>query len=136
MMISTRGRYALLLMLDIATHQGEGFVPLKDSAERQDISKKYLEQIVTIPSLAGMLVTNRGTRGGYRLAKSPSEYTLGDILRAAEGSLCPVSCVEKDRDPCSHSSCCSLYPVWKGLDEVIGSYLDNITLKDVLDKKL
>ena len=135
MMISTRGRYALKIMIDIAEHQKDGLVPLKDSAERQGISKKYMEQIVTIPGLAKMLVSTRGLRGGYRLAKTPCEYTVGEILRAAEGSLCPVSCMEDGHAPCEESSCCCILPIWKGLDEVINKYLDSITLQDVLDQK-
>ncbi len=135
MMISTRGRYALKIMIDIAEQQKDGLVPLKDSAERQGISKKYMEQIVTIPGLAKMLVSTRGLRGGYRLAKTPGEYTVGEILRAAEGSLCPVSCLEDDHAACEESSCCCILPIWKVLDEVINKYLDSITLQDVLDQK-
>ena len=135
MMISTRGRYALKIMIDIAEHQNEGYVPLKDSAERQEISKKYMEQIVTIPGVAKMLTSTRGVRGGYRLARSPDQITVGEILRAAEGSLCPVSCLEEDHAPCEQSSCCCILPIWKGLDDVINKYLDSITLRDVLDQK-
>ena len=135
MMISTRGRYALKIMIDIAEHQNEGYVPLKDSAERQEISKKYMEQIVTIPGVAKMLTSTRGVRGGYRLARSPDQITVGEILRAAEGSLCPVSCLEEDHAPCEQSSCCCILPIWKGLDDVINNYLDSITLRDVLDQK-
>lgn len=134
MMISTRGRYALLTMLDIAKHQGDGFVPLKDSASRQDISKKYLEQIVIIPGISELLLANRGKGGGYRLAKDPGEYTVGQILRAAEGSLVPVACLGEEHLNCAHTSNCSLLPVWKGLDKVITGYLDSITLKDVIDQ--
>ena len=94
--ISTKGRYALRLMLDLAQNRNEGFVALKDIADRQDISKKYLEQIVPILNRAGLLKTTRGYQGGYMLAKSPSSYTVGDILRITEGSLAPVACLEDE----------------------------------------
>ncbi len=135
MMISTRGRYALRILLDIAEHQGEGYVSLKDSAERQEISKKYLEQIVTIPGVSAMLEAKGGKNGGYRLAKTPGEYTVREILRAAEGSLCPVSCLEENHAPCTRSAYCPVLPIWKGLDGVINEYLDGMTLQDVLDQK-
>ena len=135
MMISSRGRYALRTMLDIAEYQSDGYVSLKDSAERQDISKKYLEQIVTIPGVSKMLEAKGGKNGGYRLAKAPADYTVGDVLRAAEGSLCPVTCLEESREPCTRSSYCAVLPIWKGLDSVINEYLDGITLQDVLDRK-
>ena len=135
MMISTRGRYVLRLLLDIAENQGEGYVSLKDSAERQEISKKYLEQIVIIPDVSKMLVSKGGKNGGYRLAKDADEYTVGEVLRAAEGSLSPVACLEINHSPCPRSADCIALPVWKGLDEVINKYLDGMTLQDVLDKK-
>ena len=135
MMISTRGRYTLRVLLDIAEHQGDGFVPLKDSAERQQISKKYLEQIIIIPEVSKMLEAKGGKCGGYRLAKDADEYTVGEVLRAAEGSLCPVACLEENHIPCSRSADCTVLPVWKGLDAVINEYLDGITLQDVLDQK-
>ncbi len=135
MMISTKGRYALRILLDIAEHQKEGFVSLKESAEREEISKKYLEQIVTIPGIAHMLETKGGKCGGYRLAKEPADVTLADVLRAAEGSLCPVSCLEENSVPCARSANCPVLPVWKGLDDVIDNYLEGITLQDLLNRK-
>lgn len=135
MMISTRGRYVLRILLDIAEHQGDGYVSLKDSAERQEISKKYLEQIVIIPDVSKMLTAKGGKNGGYRLAKSADEYTVGEVLRAAEGSLSPVACLEINHSPCPRRSNCIALPVWKGLDDVINEYLDGMTLQDVLDKK-
>ncbi len=135
MMVSTRGRYALRLLLDIAEFQRDGFVPLKDAAERQEISKKYLEQIVIIPAVSVMLEAKGGKGGGYRLAKTPGEYTVGEILRAAEGSLCPVACLEENSVPCDRRAACPVLPVWKGLGEVIREYLDGITLQDLLDRK-
>ncbi len=135
MMISTRGRYALRMMVDLADHQGNGYVSLKDIAERQEISKKYLEQIVIIPAVSVMLEAKGGKGGGYRLAKTPGEYTVGEILRAAEGSLCPVACLEENSVPCDRRAACPVLPVWKGLGEVIREYLDGITLQDLLDRK-
>ena len=133
MMISTRGRYALRMMIDLADHQGSGFVSLKDIAQRQEISKKYLEQIIPVLNSANFLKTTRGYQGGYRLAKHPSEYTLGDILRATEGTLAPVSCLEGTENPCDRKSICATLPVWEGLNKVVSEYLDGITLQDVLD---
>ena len=135
MMISTRGRYVLRILLDIAEHQGDGYVSLKDSAERQEISKKYLEQIVIIPEVSKMLEAKGGKNGGYRLIKPADEYTVGEVLRAAEGSLSPVACLEINHSPCARSVDCIALPVWKGLDKVINEYLDGMTLQDVLDKK-
>lgn len=135
MMVSTKGRYALRVLLDFAEHQKDGYVSLKESAEREDISKKYLEQIVTIPGIARMLQTKGGKNGGYRLAKPASSYTLYEILRAAEGAICPVACLEENSPPCARSATCTVLPVWKGLDEVIVRYLEGITLQDLLDQK-
>lgn len=135
MMISTRGRYALRMMLDLAEHQENGHVPLKDVAARQEISKKYLEQIIPILNRADMLVTVRGYQGGYRLTRAPKDYTLGDILRATEGSLAPVTCLD-GQNPCSRQADCATLPVWTGLNKVINDYLDSITLQDILDEQL
>ena len=136
MKISTRGRYALRMMLDTAQNQDKGFVALKDIAQRQDISKKYLEQIALQLSQAGMLRANRGHQGGYMLAAAPSEYTVGQILRATEGSLAPVACLEGDSNQCQRCRKCLTLPVWEGLEEIISRYLDSITLQDVLDGRL
>lgn len=135
MKISTKGRYALRMMLDLAEHQNDGFVALKDIAERQNISKKYLEQIVPILNKADVLRTTRGFQGGYRLAKSPDSYTVGEILRLTEGSLAPVACLEHDPIECSRSVGCATLPVWQGLYRVINEYLDGITLQDILDQQ-
>lgn len=135
MMISTRGRYALRMMLDLAEYQGDGCVALKDVARRQEISKKYLEQIIPILNRAELLQTTRGYQGGYRLARKPEDYTLGDILRATEGSLAPVSCLEGDANLCARQGDCATLPVWQGLDRVVNEYLDGITLQDVLDEQ-
>ena len=135
MMISTRGRYALRLMIDLAEHQGNGYVALKDAAQRQDISKKYLEQIIPTLNRFNLLRTTRGYAGGYRLARKPEDYTLGDILRATEGSLAPVACLETDDNTCARQADCATLPVWRGLDRVINEDLDGITLQDVLDQQ-
>ena len=134
MKISTKGRYALRMMLDLAQHGQYDCVALKDIAARQEVSKKYLEQIVPILNKAGLLKTLRGYQGGYMLAKLPSEYTVGEILRATEGSLAPIPCVKEEPIPCERAYNCITYPMWKGLSKVINDYLDGITLQDLLDK--
>ena len=111
MLISTKGRYALRMLVDLAEHQNDGYVALKDIAKRQGISKKYLEQIVPLLNKSDILRTNRGFNGGYRLAKSPDKYTVGDILRITEGSLSPVACLENDPIQCQRSSQCVTLPV-------------------------
>lgn len=133
MRISTKGRYALRLLLDLAEHQGDGYVALKDIAERQMISKKYLEQIVPILNRSDILKTNRGYQGGYRLAGDPSKYTIGNILRLTEGSLSPVPCVEQEPVECARSADCLTLPLWQGLYKVVNDYLDSVTLQDILD---
>ena len=135
MKISTKGRYVLRMMLDLAEHQNDGYVALKDIAARQNISKKYLEQIVPILNKADILRTTRGFQGGYRLAKPPEKYTVGQILRLTEGSLAPVACLEHDPIECERSVGCATLPVWQGLYRVITEYLDGITLQDILDQQ-
>lgn len=134
MKISTKGRYALRLMVDLAKHRENGFIALKDVAKRQNISKKYLEQIVPVLNGAGLLITNRGNKGGYRLAKPPSEYTVGDILRITEGSIAPVSCLETEVNYCERKNCCQTLFVWEGLYKTVNEYLDGITVQDIVDR--
>ena len=134
-MISTRGRYALRMMLDLAANQGEGYVALKDVAARQGISKKYLEQIIPVLNRAGLLQTARGVQGGYRLTRRPEEYTLGDVLRATEATRASVACLEAGAESCPRQGDCLTYPVWLGLDKVVNDYLDSITLQDILDRR-
>ena len=134
MKISTKGRYALRMMIDLAQNQGDGYVSLKDIANRQEISKKYLEQIVAILNKPDVLSTNRGYQGGYRLAKNANEYTVGDILRLTEGGLAPVSCLDNSPILCDRAEDCITLPIWKGLYKVISEYLDSITLQDIVDK--
>ncbi len=133
MKISTKGRYALRMLYDLALNGNENYVSLKDIAERQNISKKYLEQIIPLIGKDGILKANRGNKGGYMLAKSPSEYTVGGILRMTEGNLAPVACLESDHNDCPRAAECSTLFVWEGLNKVITDYLDNITLQDIID---
>ncbi len=123
------------MMVDLCRHRDEGYVALRDIAERQGISKKYLEQIVPLLNNAGMLQTGRGYQGGYRLLKEPSEYTVADILRTAEGSLAPVSCLEVSPVQCEHYNECATVGVWEGLYKVIDEYLSGITLADLAEEK-
>lgn len=133
MKISTKGRYALRMMLDLALHQADGYISLKDIAERQNISKKYLEQIIPLLNRSGFLRTSRGYQGGYMLAGAASEYTVGSILRLTEGSLAPVACLEYDVIDCPRQEDCLTLPVWKGLYKAINDYVDSITLQDIID---
>jgi Rrf2 family protein len=135
MKVSTKGRYAIKMMIDLAEHKDEGYIALKDIAKRQDISKKYLEQIVAILNKPNFLKTNRGYQGGYQLAKSPEQYTIGDILRLTEGSFAPVSCLEGDENFCEKRGYCKTLFIWEGLYKTLSSYLDSITLQDVLDNE-
>lgn len=132
MKISTKGRYALRMMVDIAEHQKDGYVTLKDVAQRQDISKKYLEQIALHLSQAGMLRAVRGYQGGYMLARPAEEYTVTCILQTVEGSMAPVACLEQCPNTCPRAEFCKTLPVWEGLQKLIFGYLDGITLADVV----
>lgn len=134
MKISTKGRYALRMMVDLAEHKENGFIALKDIAKRQNVSKKYLEQIVPVLNGAGLLTTNRGNKGGYKLSKEPSEYTVGEILRITEGNVAPVSCLEAEVNACERKDCCQTLFVWEGLYKAVNDYLDSITVQDILDR--
>ena len=134
MRISTRGRYALKLMLDLAMNDGE-YVSLKGIAQRQNVSAKYLEQIITMLMSAKMIKSIRGKSGGYRLTRQPSEYTVGEILRATEGSLAPISCVEDSPNRCTQSGCCPTLFFWEGLNRTINEYIDGTTLEDVVNQE-
>lgn len=131
MMISTKGRYALRVMVDIAENSNGGYIPLKDIAGREEISEKYLESIIVVLSKAGLLDGLRGKGGGYKLTKAPEEYSVGEILRLSEGSLSPVSCISHGKK-CERTSKCSTHPVWEKLDKIINEYLDGITLCDLI----
>lgn len=132
MKISTKGRYALRMLLDLAEYQEQDYISLKEIAERQHISKKYLEQIVPMLNKSRLLRTNRGNKGGYMLAKSANLITVGDVLRATEGNLAPVSCLEYPENTCDLAESCATLYVWEGLYQTIRKYLDSITLQDIL----
>lgn len=134
-MISTRGRYALRVMIDIAENSNGSFIPLNDIAARQQISEKYLESILVILTRGNLLLGMRGKGGGYQLTRDPKEYTLGTILRLTEGSLSPVACLKEGTTPCEKSGICKTLPVWKGLHDVINTYLDGITLAELMEYK-
>lgn len=136
MKISTKGRYALRMMVDIAEHQKDGYVTLKDVALRQDISKKYLEQIALHISQAGMLRAVRGYQGGYMLARPASDYTVHQILEVVEGSMAPVTCLQSPKNTCEHRDTCATLPLWVGLDKLIRDYLTGITLEDIVEGRI
>ncbi|MBR2742472.1 MAG: Rrf2 family transcriptional regulator [Clostridia bacterium] len=135
MMISSRGRHALSVMLDLAEHSGEGSIPLKDIAARHGISEKYLESIVAILSKAGFVSGVRGKGGGYTLTKDPKMYTVGSILKLTELSLSPVSCVGDKANVCDHAAKCITLPMWERLDQMIDNYLESITICDLLNRE-
>ena len=132
MKISTKGRYALRLMTDIAAHDSDGYVSLKDVAARQGISMKYSEQIAGLLAKAGLLHSGRGAQGGYRLAKRPEDYTVGSILRLTEGNLAPVACLEAGADACPRTAVCRTLPMWQKLDALIEEFFDGITIADLM----
>ena len=132
MMISTKGRYALRVMVDLAEHQSDGYIPLKTIAERQDISEKYLESIIKLLVKGNILSGLRGKGGGYKLMKSPDRYTVGSILRLTEETLAPVSCLEPGAAACARMADCRTLPLWKELDRIISSYLDSVTIADLM----
>jgi len=133
MKISTKGRYALRMLLDLAQHRDKGFISLKDIAARQGVSKKYLEQIVSLLNHSDILRTNRGYQGGYMLAKAPEQYTVGQILRITEGGLYLMACLEDEPSQCVRSGACAMLPVWRGLQQVVNEYLDGITLRMIME---
>lgn len=132
MKISTKGRYALRLMLDIALNDAKTPVRIKDIAERQQISDKYLEQIVSSLNKAGFVKSLRGPQGGYRLTKKPEKYTVGMILRLIEGSLAPVACLDDDINNCTRADRCPTLILWEKLYDAISEVVDNITLADLI----
>lgn len=132
MKISTKGRYALRVMIDLAANDNGEFIPLKSVSARQEITVKYLEQIIPLLSKAGYLKSSRGKDGGYRLARLPKDYRVGDILRTVEGDLSPVACMEDDPNKCPRSGWCPTLPMWKGLSKVIDDYLNGVTLDDLV----
>lgn len=131
-MISTRGRYALRVMLDLAEHSGEGYIPMKDVVSRQEISKKYMEQIM--PSLVknGLVEGVHGKGGGYRLTRDAGDYTVGEILRTAEGDLAPVACLSCDAEECPRKSECKTLPLWEKFNDLTNDFFDSVTLESLL----
>ena len=136
MMISTKGRYALRVMLDLAEHGKENYVSLKDVAKRQNISMKYLEMIVSVLNKGNMVKSQRGKAGGYQLSKMPSEYTVGEIIQLTEKTLAPVMCLEENADTCQRAGECMTLPLWKKLDSMINGYLNSVTLEDVIQRNI
>ena len=131
MIVSTKGRYALRVMIDLAEHQAERYVPLKEVAARQEISEKYLENILKVLVQNGFLEGLRGKGGGYRLTRSPDQYTVAEILLLTAGSLAPVSCLVPGAPACQRMTNCRTYNMWKGLNDLITNYFGNITLADL-----
>lgn len=134
MIVSTRGRYALRVIIDMAEHDDGTFIPLKDISSRQDISQKYMESIMTLLSKNGFVKGVHGKGGGYKLLRKPSEYKVGDILRLTEGTLAPVACLVHGADPCQKVKECRTLPMWTKLDNMINTYLDSVTIEDLMKK--
>ena len=134
MKISTRGRYALRVMIDLAEQRSGGYIRLKDIVDRQDISQKYLEGIMTDLSKAGMVEGQHGKGGGYKLNRAPEDYSVGEILRITEGDLAPIACLEKEASLCARAQECRTLPMWKKLYELINEYLDGVSLADLMQK--
>ena len=135
MKVSTRGRYALRLMIDLAQHNDDGYISLKEISARQDITVRYLEQIIAILLKAGFVQSFRGKSGGYRLTKVPGEYTTEEILKLTEGSLLPISCTAAPESPCPRAASCATLPFWRGLQQVIENYLHRVTLEDLMEQQ-
>lgn len=132
MIVSTKGRYALRVMIDLAEHRTDGYIPLKEIAARQDISEKYLEAIIKTLVRAKLVAGLRGKGGGYRLSKEPEQYTAGDIVRVAEGDLAPVACLTADAETCGRAGQCRTLPMWKKLDRLVNDFLDSYTLAGLM----
>lgn len=132
MLISSKGRYALRVMLDLAENSEGQYIPLKDITMRQNVSQKYLESIMVMLSRSGFVEAVHGKGGGYKLSRKPKDYKIGDILRLTEGTLAPVMCLEENAKPCERADGCRTLPLWAGLNKAICEYLDGISLEDVL----
>lgn len=135
MKVSTKGRYALRMMVDLAANDNGEYISLRDVAERQMVSMKYLEQIVSQLTKAGFLHSVRGPQGGYKLARRPSDYTMGEILRVTEGNLVPVSCLGVTPNPCPRAAECPTLPYWEGMYAAIVGYVEGVTLEDLCQKE-
>ena len=136
MMISTRGRYALRILVDLAENQNEGYITLKEAAERQEISEKYLESIVKDLVKGQVIEGVRGKGGGYRLSRAAEEINVLDVLQSADGTISPVACLEEGSAPCSRAAVCKTLPLWKGLDRVVSEYLSGYTIRDLAEEKV
>lgn len=132
MLVSTKGRYALRVMVELAQHEDGEYVPLKTIAASQDISEKYLESIIVVLSKAGLLDGLRGKGGGYRLNRSAKDYTAGEILRLTEGTLAPVACLDCEGNKCSRAAICKTLPMWEKLGNLICNFLDNVSIEDLV----
>lgn len=135
MIISTRGRYALRVMIDLAEHADEGYIPMKDVAERQQISLKYLEKLMPVLSAGRLVEGLHGKGGGYRLTKEPADYVVGDLMRLMEGTLAPVACLEASAKPCPRAAECKTLPLWTKLGRAIAECLDSVTLADLVQER-
>ena len=136
MKISTRGRYSLRFMIDLAQHYTDGYIALKDIAARQEISKKYLEQIIPFLTRSGLVIASKGHMGGYALSKDPANITVKDIFVSAEGSLAPVSCLESEVNTCDRCEDCLTLPIYQGLSNIVNEYFEGITLESIIDSKM
>ena len=136
MMISTRGRYALRILVDLAENQSEGYITLKEAADRQEISEKYLESIIKDLVKARFVEGLRGKGGGYRLSRPAEEISVLDVLHSADGAIVPVACLEEGSAPCSRAAVCKTLPLWKGLDRVVSEYLSGFTVRDLAENKV
>ena len=132
MNVTSKGRYALRVMLDLAQHRQEGYISLKTIADRQGYSMKYLEMIVGSLKRAGLVASIRGKEGGYQLVRDPEDYTIGEILRCIEDNLAPVACIKAGDICCEHAGECMTVPMWKELDDITNAYLDGVSLQDLL----
>ncbi len=135
MIITTKGKNALKLMIDLSLYQGEGYMKLRDIAKREDISEKYLEQIVSYLHKSGKVKSIRGANGGYRLVKAPKNYTVGEIIKCLEGSLVSADCLYEEENPCKRRKQCFCYPLWFKLDQAVNDVLEHTTLQDVINWK-
>ena len=135
MLISTRGRYALRVMIDLAENQAGGYIAMKEVAARQEISLKYLERILPALAKNGMIEGITGKGGGYRLTRAPEEYKVGEILRLAEGDLAPVACLECGAEPCEKQADCRTFTLWSGLHDLLNNYFDGVTVADLMRKE-
>ena len=135
-MISTRGRYSIRILLDLAEHRSGDFIPMRDMAQRQDISLKYIGKIMPLLKTAGLVDSSHGIGGGYKLTRAPEQYTLWEILQVAEGDMAPVSCLQKDAAVCDRAAECRTLPVWEKYYALTKDYFESITLADLLETPL